>query len=359
MVGADGQLPLPWLEAPLLQALSLGTSHAVLLLGPEGVGQFELALVLAQAQLCEAAPPADPIRRPCGTCASCRLFAAHTHPDALVVLPDALRESLGWHGGDGAAEEAGAASTSRAKPSKDIRVDDIRAIISFAQSSSARGRGKVVVVHPAERMNSIASNALLKTLEEPVGRTRFHLSTSAPDALLPTVRSRCQALALALPTAEQSQAWLEAQAVQQPEVLLAASGGRPLEALEWARLGVDAAAWLDRPRRVALGQGEMLAEWSVARVVQTLQKLCHDALCVAVDAQPRYFPAASLGERRDVASLTAWAVQLRREAGQSEHPWNVGLKLESLVQQARRALSPASSSENTPRQRRAFVHSAS
>ena len=359
MVGADGQLPLPWLEAPLLQALSLGTSHAVLLLGPEGVGQFELALVLAQAQLCEAAPPADPIRRPCGTCASCRLFAAHTHPDALVVLPDALRESLGWHGGDGAAEEAGAASTSRAKPSKDIRVDDIRAIISFAQSSSARGRGKVVVVHPAERMNSIASNALLKTLEEPVGRTRFHLSTSAPDALLPTVRSRCQALALALPTAEQSQAWLEAQAVQQPEVLLAASGGRPLEALEWARLGVDAAAWLDLPRRVALGQGEMLAEWSVARVVQTLQKLCHDALCVAVDAQPRYFPAASLGERRDVASLTAWAGQLRREARQSEHPWNVGLKLESLVQQARRALSPASPSENTPRQRRAFVHSAS
>ena len=359
MVGADGQLPLPWLEAPLLQALSLGTSHAVLLLGPEGVGQFELALVLAQAQLCEAAPPADPIRRPCGTCASCRLFAAHTHPDALVVLPDALRESLGWHGGDGAAEEAGAASTSRAKPSKDIRVDDIRAIISFAQSSSARGRGKVVVVHPAERMNSIASNALLKTLEEPVGRTRFHLSTSAPDALLPTVRSRCQALALALPTAEQSQAWLEAQAVQQPEVLLAASGGRPLEALEWARLGVDAAAWLDLPRRLALGQGEMLAEWSVARIVQTLQKLCHDALCVAVDAQPRYFPAASLGERRDVASLTAWAVQLRREARQSEHPWNVGLKLESLVQQARRALSPASPSENTPRQRPAFVHSAS
>ena len=359
MVGADGRLPLPWLEAPLLQALSLGTSHAVLLLGPEGVGQFELALVLAQAQLCEAVPPADPIRRPCGTCASCRLFAAHTHPDAMVVLPDALRESLGWHCGDGAAEEAGAASTRRAKPSKDIRVDDIRAIISFAQSSSARGRGKVVVVHPAERMNSIASNALLKSLEEPVGRTRFHLSTSAPDAVLPTVRSRCQALALALPTAEQSRAWLEAQAVQQPEVLLAASGGRPLEALEWARLGVDAAAWLDLPRRLALGQGEMLAEWSVARIVQTLQKLCHDALCVAVDAQPRYFPAASLGERRDVASLTAWAGQLRREARQSEHPWNVGLKLESLVQQARCALSPASPSENTPRQRRAFVHSAS
>ncbi len=358
MVGADGQLPLPWLEAPLLQALSLTTSHALLLLGPEGVGQFELALVLAQAQLCEAAPPSDQIHRPCGTCASCRLFAAHTHPDAMVVLPDALRESLGWHGGDGAAEAAGTASTSRAKPSKDIRVDDIRAIIEFAQSSSARGRGKVVVVHPAERMNSIASNALLKTLEEPVGRTRFHLSTSAPDGLLPTVRSRCQALALALPTAAQSQVWLSAHAVQRPDVLLAASGGRPLEALEWVRLGVDAAAWLDLPRRVALGQVEMFAEWSVTRVVQTLQKLCHDALCVAVDAQPRYFPAASLGERRNVATLTAWAAQLRREARQSEHPWHAGLKLESLVQQARRALSPPSPIENTPRQPRAFVHSA-
>jgi DNA polymerase III subunit delta' len=358
VVGADGQLPLPWLEAPLLQALSLGTSHALLLHGPEGVGQFELALVLAQAQLCEAAPPSEQLQRPCGTCASCRLFAAHTHPDAMVVLPEALRESLGWPAGGGALEEAGAASISRAKPSKEIRVDDIRAIIAFAQSSSARGRGKVVVVHPAERMNSIAANALLKTLEEPVGRTRFHLSTSAPDALLPTVRSRCHALALALPTAELSQTWLAFQAVQRPDVLLVASGGRPLEALEWVRLGVDAAAWLDLPRRVTLGQGEMFAEWSVARVVQTLQKLCHDALCVAVGTQPRYFPAASLGESRDIASLTAWAAQLRREARQSEHPWNASLKLESLVQQARRALAPSGPGENTPRQPRAFVHSA-
>ena len=106
MVGPDGALPLPWLAPVLAQALGSGAAHALLLHGPEGVGQFELATTLAQAWLCEAAAGAP---RPCGVCASCRLVQAHTHPDLLVLVPEALRSSLGWNSGDD--DEAGADRT--------------------------------------------------------------------------------------------------------------------------------------------------------------------------------------------------------------------------------------------------------
>ena len=82
------------------------------------------------------------------------------------------------------------------QPSKEIKVEAVRGAVAFAQTTPAREAGKVVVLHPAERMNGIAANALLKTLEEPAGSARFILSCSAPEALLPTIRSRCQAFAL-------------------------------------------------------------------------------------------------------------------------------------------------------------------
>ncbi|MBC7955131.1 MAG: DNA polymerase III subunit delta', partial [Cytophagales bacterium] len=99
MVGPDGQLPLPWLATPLHEALRTQRGHALLIHGPQGIGQFELALTLAQAWLCET----NPTQQPCGTCASCRLVQAHSHPDLLVLLPEALRESLGW----GATDDSG------------------------------------------------------------------------------------------------------------------------------------------------------------------------------------------------------------------------------------------------------------
>ncbi|HEY9022955.1 MAG TPA: DNA polymerase III subunit delta', partial [Burkholderiaceae bacterium] len=189
MVGADGAIPLPWLAEPLQRALREQRSHALLVHGPSGVGQFELALGLAQGWLCEAAEDGAP--RPCGRCAACHLVRARSHPDLLVLVPEALRAALGWEP-DGDADD-GSDKASKAKPSKDIKVEAVRAAVAFAQTTSARGRGKVVVLHPAERMNGISANTLLKTLEEPPGAARFVLSSAAPDALLPTIRSRCQA----------------------------------------------------------------------------------------------------------------------------------------------------------------------
>jgi DNA polymerase-3 subunit delta' len=322
---------LPWLDEPLRHALAQ-RAHALLIQGPPGVGQFDLALTLAQAWLCEGTGEA----RPCGQCASCKLVQARSHPDLLVLLPEALREPLGWSTqdeGEGSDDKAG-----KRKPSKDIRVDEVRQAIAFSQTTSARGRSKLVVIHPAERMNGVSANALLKTLEEPPGQARLLLSCAAPDALLPTIRSRCQILPLTVPEPTLAARWLADRNVAQADVLLAAAGGQPQEALAWAGEGIDAGQWLALPRQLARGEVGTLASWPLPRVVDMLQKLCHDVMRVAAGAPPRYFPPAALPAAPALAPLSAWARELARIARQAEHPWNAGLLVESLTQQARAAL---------------------
>jgi DNA polymerase-3 subunit delta' len=335
MVGGDGALPLPWLQTPLREALATQRGHALLLHGPQGVGQFELALALAQTWLCEDASEAGA----CGRCASCLLVQAHTHPDLLVLLPEALRAPLGWSAsGDKAEAGASDEKAGKRKPSKEIRVDEVRQAIGFAQTTSARGRGKVVVLHPAELMNTVSANALLKTLEEPPGAARLVLSCAAPDLLLPTIRSRCQAVAVALPEAQVAARWLGEQSVAQPEVLLEATGGQPQEALVWAQEGLEARQWLDLPRQLARGEPGPLAGWPLPRVIDVLQKLCHDAMRVAAGGPPRYFPPQALPPSAPLPRLSVWAKELQKAARYADHPWNAGLLVELLTQQAREAL---------------------
>jgi len=335
MADAESAAVLPWLAAPLRRALETQTAHALLLHGPGGVGQFELAVLLAQGWLCESTTV--PLgERPCGACASCRLVAAHSHPDLLVLLPEALREGLGWaaESEDGGEEKAG-----KKKPSKDIRVEEVRAAIALALTTSSRGRGKAIVIHPAERMNAIATNAFLKTLEEPAGDARFLLCTAAPDALAPTIRSRCQAIALALPPTEVAVAWLRGHGVAEPEVLLAGCGGQPQDVLALVDLGVDSAAWRAFPGRVANGDVAALRGWPLPLAADALQKLCHDAASMAAGAEPRYFAATALPRRgAELGALVRWAKALRRFAEFAEHPWNAELSIESLVEQGREAL---------------------
>ncbi|MEO8080242.1 MAG: DNA polymerase III subunit delta' [Caldimonas sp.] len=335
-------LPLPWLAAPLAAALRTQHGHALLVHGPRGIGQFELAMALAEAWLCES-ETRQPDQPACGHCAACSLLRARTHPDLRVIVPDAERERLGWQG-SADAEEGTGDKAGRKKPSKEIRIEAIRDAIAFTSTSSARGRGKVVLIHPAERMNVVAANALLKTLEEPPGAARLLLSSAAADELLPTIRSRCEALAVRIPATVVASDWLAGQGVAQPEVLLAACGGQPEEALAWARQGLDAASWRGLPARVAAGDASTLRGWPLPMAVDALQKLCHDALAIACSAPPRYFPAAALGVGARLVSLLAWARELKRVARDVEHPWNVELTLETLVEQGRQAL-------NTPRSR--------
>ena len=334
----------PWLQQPLVAALAQLHSHAVLLHGQEGVGQFEFALALARSWLCEAAPIGQAFQPACGHCASCHLIDAGSHPDLMVVLPEALQASMGWQ----AAEESESASEKSGgktkKLSQEIKVDAIRAVVQFSQHTASRGRAKVVLVHTAERMNLIAANTLLKTLEEPPGQVRFVLSGAALDQLLPTVRSRCQAWRLPLPDAEVATAWLQSQldgaSPADARVLLNAAGGQPLTARDRRELGLDARYWPLIPKDLLNGTATALTGWPLTLVVETLQKVCHDLACTAAGAAPRYFPAASLPTAPELNLLTSWAQELRKTSRHAEHPWNQGLKVETLLLQARAVMRP-------------------
>jgi DNA polymerase-3 subunit delta' len=321
--------PLPWVGAWLAEVLQSARGHAVLLHGPRGIGQFELARQLAATWLCEG----DAAAGACGHCASCRLVAARTHPDLRIVLPEALRIELGWEGED---EEGGEKAT-KTKPSKEIKVDAVRGVVAYAQTTSARGRGKVVVLHPAERMNGIAANTLLKTLEEPPPGLRFVLSCAAPEQLLPTIRSRCQAQALPLPPAEAAAGWLAAQGVVDAPLLLAASGGQPLDALQSAADGLDAALWRRLPGLVRSGESAPLAGLPLPRLVDALQKFCHDLQRGLAGAAPRYLPPDLMPPVTDAAALGAWSLALQAAARHAEHPVQAALAAESLILQGRRA----------------------
>lgn len=330
-----------WLDAPLARGLGL-RAHALLVHAPGALGQFELALALARGWLCE-----DPREggHACGRCASCRLMDARAHPDLHVLVPDALRASLmPADAGDADAEGEGdsegeGGGKSRKKPSREIQVKGMRSAIDWSHATPTRNRAKVLVVHPAEAMNAVTANALLKTLEEPPGRLRIVLTADEADALLPTVRSRCQRLPIAPPPEAVALAWLDAQGMPDAAVLLAAAGGRPHAARALHAEGVDAAAWSAVPQMVRRGQAQSLSAWPVVRVVSALQCLCHDLLASRAGAAARFFTAAALApalkpEPPTWSALLTWQRSLLQAARHDEHPWNAPLRIEALVLEA-------------------------
>jgi DNA polymerase-3 subunit delta' len=322
----------PWITAQLGRLLAQ-RGHAWLLQGPSGLGQYGLALDLARAWLCDERTPAGA----CGQCASCHAIDVRAHTDLCMLMPETVMLDLGWPLGEKAQQEI---DDKKRKPSKEIRVEAMRDAVEFAQRTSGRGRGKVVVVYPAERMNHVTANTLLKTLEEPAGDLSFVLASEAAHQLLPTIRSRCLGHTMAWPREEEAVAWLLEQGVKAAEAaaLLRAAGGRPDDALAFSQAGRDPKVWSLLPKALARGDAGVLADWNPAEAVSALQKLCHDMLAVQVGGAPRFFQQADLPAARSLAALTAWARDLAGTALTVEHPFNTGLMIEALVSQARSAL---------------------
>lgn len=336
---------LPWQGSPLQEGLQQLSSSAVIMHGQEGGGQLALALNLAKAWLCEAARDqgASPLPA-CGHCASCQLVASGYHPDLKVLVPEVLQATLGWaHASEDDADKGEGKKTR--KPSQEIKVDAIRDAVNFCQHTVSRGRAKVVVVHPADRMNTVSANTLLKTLEEPPGKVRFLLSCANLDDVLPTVRSRCQGWRLPSPDTKVVLDWLctanPGLTGRDAQALLAAAGGSPEEALRLIALGWTADIWRRWLRELQAGQTGVWASWPLPLLIDSLQKLCHDLASQAVGGAPRFFEAEALqGASADLARLTAWSAELRQARRHAEHPWNAPLKVEALVFQARKAIVP-------------------
>lgn len=185
--------------------------HALLLCGPSGLGKRALTEAFVRARLCES--PRD--GNACGSCKTCKLLAAGTHPDRMLVTLE-LNPKTGVM-------------------RKEIVVDQIRDLSSRLAMASQLGGWQVAVIDPADAMNVPAQNALLKTLEEPSDASLIVLVADQPWRLGATIRSRCQRLDFAVPSRDEALAWLSARGVgrtdpKQAEAALAAAGGNPGQA---------------------------------------------------------------------------------------------------------------------------------
>ena len=327
----------PWIRAQCLE-LAASPGQALLLHGPSGLGQYRLALELARAWLCEA--PSGQLA--CGACTSCHAIDVRTHADLCVLMPETTMLALQWP----LSEKAqGDIDDKKRKPSREIRIDALRDAIEFAQRTSARGRAKVVLVYPAEHMNTIAANALLKTLEEPPGQVRFVLATESTHQLLPTIRSRCLGHSMQWPQHAEAVAWLTLHGLDASAAAhyLRLSGDRPEDALAMAQSGLALATWSQFPLAMAAGNVNLVRDWPAAVLLDGLHKLCHDAMVRWAGAAPRFFSAETLRALppASLPALLQWNASLRATSRNADHPFHAGLMQEALVEQARIALNSA------------------
>lgn len=207
--------PLPWLiprwRELCRQADSGRLPHALLFSGAQGIGKQSLAEALIARTLC-----ADPGDYACGRCHACQMLASGYHPDLLRISPE-----------DG---------------KRQIRIDVIRQVNDVVAQTAQQGGYRVIVLSPAEAMNVAASNALLKSLEEPGEKTLFILLSDVPSRLLPTILSRCQHWTLPLPAQADCLPWLSKQlgGEEDAQFWWRVAGGLPLRALELAEPGARA-----------------------------------------------------------------------------------------------------------------------
>lgn len=207
--------PLPWLMPRWRELCRLIDSgrlpHALLFSGPHGIGKQSLAEALVARTLCAA-----PDEFACGRCHACQMLASGYHPDLLrISLEEGKRQ---------------------------IRIDTIRQASDVVSQTAQQGGHRVIVISPAEAMNVAASNALLKSLEEPGEKTLFMLLSDVPSRLLPTIRSRCQHWTLSLPAPADCVPWLSEQldGDEEAQFWLRVAGGLPLRAVELAAPGARA-----------------------------------------------------------------------------------------------------------------------
>ncbi|MBA3852709.1 MAG: hypothetical protein H0X59_10145 [Chloroflexi bacterium] len=199
--------------------------HALLLAGSGGIGKTTLALDLAAGLLCR---DEDASARPCRTCPGCRKVEHGNHPDLHRLAPD------------GAGEQ--------------IRLVQVQRLSADLSLLPMEGRWRVAIIEAAHRLNPDAQNALLKTLEEPVGFACIILAADDPAALLPTVVSRAARLRLGpVPVADIAALLVERGSLDasRATAVARASGGRPGLALGLAA-DPDAVLAADRLSRQLL-----------------------------------------------------------------------------------------------------------
>jgi len=325
---------LPWQRARAHAWLAQQDrfAHAWLIHGTAGIGKTQFALAAAASLVCEN--PQQHLA--CGHCQACRWVALGHHPDVRRIRPDALAA----HEGD--TQEDSDIAPEKKAPSREIRVEQLRQLGDWFNTATHRGGWRVAVLYPAQALNAISANALLKVLEEPPAHTVFLLVADAPDRLLPTLVSRCRRLPLATPDAPSSLAWLKQQGVARAAQWLAAAGGAPMLALEQAsQHDAPYPAWLDailQQRVSAAHLADQLEPLPVAQWIDTLQKLLFDLALTQHALAPRYYPDQAQGLARlaravDAQQLMGMAKWLAAQKALAQHPLNAKLYAHAMAEQ--------------------------
>jgi DNA polymerase-3 subunit delta' len=311
--------------------------HAILFHGPAGIGKADFIEAFAQALLCEDVKPDG---HACGRCASCGWFAQGNHPDYRRVRPEALEDDVPAAEGDDAPAED--KKTKSKSASKEIKIEQVRALSDFMNISTHRQGLRVVVLYPAESLNMPASNALLKTLEEPPAGTVFLLASNGLDRLLPTILSRCRKFALPMPDHAEALAWLEAQGVNDADGWLREQGGAPLAALAQAETGsreeLDGLLQvLAQPSvDVALRSADKLSKAPLAALVAWQQRWLYDVFSYKLSGVIRYYPryqreVAALAGRVHVADLMQAIKSTNERRAVADHPLSPKLFVEDML----------------------------
>jgi DNA polymerase-3 subunit delta' len=254
--------------AMLLRAVASGRlAHACLFDGPDSVGKRCTAIGLALALCCPESPGQG-----CGICDTCRRIQSGQHPDVLSFEPS----------------------------TQQYVIDQAREIVAVAATRPHEAPARVIILDRADCLNANSANCLLKTLEEPFSGNHLVLITSAPDRLLPTIRSRTQRLRfLALQPAALVQIALHRGATQaQAETAAALASGQAGRLLQALESEVESNLWkvIGNFRKAAAAQGmgaifDAAAEFSdkesrqdLPEALALLARLYRDALVTAAGA---------------------------------------------------------------------------
>lgn len=268
---------IPWLNElwhGLIERYhGVGLPHASLLLGNAGTGKRPLAFKLAKFLLCQAGDKKSAKQTSyCNQCHSCKLFDAGSHPDYFICDQEAK--------------------------GKQIKVDAVRELNEFLAKTPQISACQVVQIYPLEAMNINASNALLKTLEEPSGETYLLLMAERLGSVLPTIRSRTQRISLHPPSTEQALAWLGQRlpnsSAEDLALALTQCAGGPLKAESWLREGSLAqdAAYVNLMQQWLSGQQQLqdvskaLAKFDLLDTINWWTGLSLDIMKLGLGAQP-------------------------------------------------------------------------
>jgi DNA polymerase-3 subunit delta' len=301
-------MDLPWLHEivrSLEERIAHGRMpHALMLLGPRGVGKRCLAAWLSKRHLGK--------------------LAASSMPDFPLQVPELA--DLRW-----------------LNPPDDktaIGVEAVRELIADLSLTSYDGRGKAAVIEPADGMTASAANSLLKTLEEPTGNALLILIVDRAGRLPATIASRCQRVEIALPRVAESLAWLSRlKRSDHWESALRLAGNAPLRALDEAERQDDAAAMTRDFIALTNNEAQPLetaARWLRLDTVFVLDWMCRQVQCGIRRSFSHSAEAASavpdfVLQRMDRRKLFCYLDIINRIRSQADGSYNVQLTLESLL----------------------------